>query len=129
MSGDDNKIQEIIQFGSIFLALETNYITHVELLNWLVEAPISKSTQIAYKALCSVMDPNSQYMEDTFHFLIKKPGYLSIAMLYHLDIEIFDRNSGSDNPLLSHICDELSELLVIQVLNRSQIHRLWKWID
>ncbi|CAH6419697.1 Hypothetical protein HVR_LOCUS773 [uncultured virus] len=121
------KIKESVLIGSVFLALTDKIFTPQALLNWLTTIDFSDRTQIAYKAACLQIEPNSQYMEDGFHFLVKKPEYTSIAVGCGLNPDISDQKvdlstehnspaksslaglkAESSNPVLAHICDALA---------------------
>ena len=107
----DEKIKESVSVGSVFLALESKYFTSKELLNWLSKVAIDEKTKVAYKAVCIAISPNIQYLDDSMHFLTKKPEYIAIAIGYNLNPDIPDSNvAGPINPLYSHLCDALIQL-------------------
>lgn len=86
-------IKQSVMIGSVFLALENKLFTHSELLQWLLvnsNEDFDENFQIAYKAVCSGIDPNLQYLEDDDHFIKKKPQYSAVSHLLGL------------NPLLSY---------------------------
>lgn len=107
---DDEKIRQSVEVGSVFLALESNFFTAEALQQWLTTVPMTERTQIAYKALCTKILPNVQYLPDSLHFLTKKPEYTSIAVGYGFSTDLPD-TKGVDrthsNPILAHICDAL----------------------
>jgi hypothetical protein len=101
----ENKIDETVSIGSVFLALDNNYFTDKELLNWLSTTPITILTKIAYKALCTKIHPNDQYLNSGYHLLVKKPEYCRLSIHYGLDLEIPDKlNSEDDTPIIIYIC-------------------------
>lgn len=115
-----NKIRESVEFGSVFLALDNNFFGPQVLLEWLVTVPLTERTQIAYKALCIKIAPNNQYLPDSYHFLVRKPEYTSIAIAYGLSTEIPDNNaSNTNNPLIVRLCDEL-----VHIHNNANFRRL-----
>lgn len=106
----NTKISETLEHGSVFLALESKFFTAKELLEWLTTVPMSEATQIAYKAVCSKISPNDQYMDDSYHFYTKKPEYSLIGIKFHLDPEIPDKlNCQSDerNYISNHLCGQI----------------------
>lgn len=105
-AGFVDKIKESVDVGSVFLALDEKFFTPEALMEWLVTIPITARTQIAYKALCSIISPNNQYLNDSYHFLTKKPGYLLMASSYNLDLYIPDKNiKDNNNPLFANIIE------------------------
>ena len=109
LMSEDNKIREAVVTGSVYLALELKFFTAKSLLEWLTTVEIVNRTCVAYKAVCSIIHPDDQYLNDSYHFLTKKPEYLSIALLIGLNIEIDDRreSNGCYNPLLAHVVEQL----------------------
>jgi len=103
---DDERIRQAVDIGSIFLALESNFFTVESLLQWLATVPMTVNTQIAYKAVCTKISPNMQYLNDSWHFLTKKPEYTSIAIGFGFMTDIPDQKDSS-NPLIAHICEAL----------------------
>lgn len=113
LPSESEKIRQSVMVGSVFLALESNFFTHEALLKWLSTADYDERTQIAYKAVCTKIAPNEQYLEDTFHFLTKRPNYTSIAFACGLNDEIPDQRNENPlkfNPIVAHIVDALAEL-------------------
>ena len=111
LPSEDDKIRESVDVGSVFLALDANFFTAQALLKWLTTQTINERRQVAYKAVCTKIHPNQQYLDDTFHFLTKKPGYTFIAIGFGLLVEIPDQNiEGVTNPVLAHVCDALVEM-------------------
>jgi hypothetical protein len=111
LPSEEDKIRESVQVGSVFLALDDKFFTAEALLQWLTTVPITERTQIAYKAVCTKIPPNSQYLADSYHFLTKKPEYLSIAIKYNFSTEIPDQNiEGDMNPIIGHLCEALIDL-------------------
>lgn len=113
LPSDNDKIFQSVMVGSVFLALESKFFTYEALLKWLSTAEFNDRTQIAYKAVCTKIQPNEQYLEDRFHFLTKKSEYTTIAVGYGLNPEIADQSiegSIEHNPILAHICDALTSL-------------------
>lgn len=112
LPSETEKISQAVMIGSVFLALENNFFTHEALLKWLSTANFNERTQIAYKAVCCKMHPDNQYLDDTFHFLTKKPEYTSIAYGCGLNDEIADSSINDQynyNPIITHIHDALAE--------------------
>ncbi len=109
----NDKINLAVNIGSVFLALESKWFSCQSLLNWLVDAPLSTHTKIAYKALCLNYPVNLQYLDDTYHFLSKRPEYLLIALTLESDIEVGelpDQNTPDcNNPIIAHGFDILSQ--------------------
>lgn len=121
LPSETEKIWQSVMVGSVFLALESNFFTPEALLKWLSTADYNERTQIAYKAVCVKINPNDQYLEDTFHFLTKKPQYASIAFGCGLNDLIADQrveNSIDYNPIIAHIQDTLTEFL-----NKAELRR------
>lgn len=105
---EKDKIEETVYKGSVFLAIECNFFNPNSLLNWLVSIEMNEYTQIAYKALCNKINPNDQYLSDSYHFLTKKPEYTLIALSYGADLDLPDRNTPENkNPILAHVCDSV----------------------
>lgn len=103
---DNDKIKQTIENGSVFLALEHEWFTVNNLLKWLVTATITEQTKIAYKALCMLRHPNEQYLDDGVHFLRKQSDYFDIAMLFDLNPDLPETNTGVDEtPLYVYLCD------------------------
>jgi hypothetical protein len=115
LPSEKDKIRESVDFGSPFLALETRFFTEKSLLHWLATVDITEKRQIAYKAVCMKIHPNHQYLDDSYHFLTKKPKYLSIAIGCGLDMEILESsNSDSNivlNPLIAHLFGALDSIV------------------
>lgn len=109
LMSEDNKIREAVVTGSVYLALESKFFTAKSLLEWLTTVEIVNRTRVAYKAVCAEIHPDDQYLDDSYHFLTKKPEYLSIALLVGLDTEIDDRreSNGCYNPLLARVVEQL----------------------
>jgi hypothetical protein len=118
---DDEKIRQSVDIGSVFLALEDNFFTVESLLQWLTTVPMTERTQIAYKAVCLKISPNKQYMNDSYHFLTKKPEYTSIAVGFGLVTDLPDQNiPNSNNPIIAHICDA-----IITINNDAALRRFY----
>lgn len=108
LPSEEDKIRESVDVGSVFLAMDANFFTPKALLQWLTTVPVNERRQVAYKAVCTKIPPNQQYLDDTFHFLTKKPEYTSIAVGFGLVVEIPDQNTdGAMNPVLAHVCEAL----------------------
>lgn len=108
---EKTKIRESVEIGSVFLALGGGFFTPEALLQWLTTVGMTERTQVAYKAVCVLISPDKQYMDDTYHFLTKKPEYASIAIGYALSDSTFDQNvEGCNNPIIAHICDEITKI-------------------
>jgi hypothetical protein len=88
----ETKISQSVYYGSVFLGLEHSFFTANELLSWLKDQIVTIKTKIAYKAVCSYLEINEQYLADGYHFLYKCPHYYDIAMCYNLDMAMPDRN-------------------------------------
>ena len=113
LPSEAEKIRQSVMFGSVFLALESEFFTYEALLEWLCTAEYSIETRIAYKAVCVRITPNDQYLEDKYHFLTKRPEYASIALSCGLNEEIPDHKPFDPtqyNPILAHMCETLGEL-------------------
>lgn len=110
LPSEDDKIRECVNFGSVFLGLETGFITVKGLLKWLTTAAVTDATRVAYKALCIGIPPDQQYLEDNYHFLVKKPDYISIALGFGFIPEIPDQNLPNvNNPVLCHVVEALTK--------------------
>lgn len=111
LPSEEDKINEAVNVGSIFLALESKFVNPRTLLNWLTTVDITNATRVAYKAVCLAIPPDDQYLEDKFHFLVKKPEYLSIGLGFGPVAELPDQKSpGTENPILAHSIEALTEL-------------------
>lgn len=107
------KIRQSVETGSAFLALDCNFFTPLELLQWLTEVPMTEKTQIAYKALCTKINPNIQWLADGYHFLIGKSEYTSIAVGFQFSMETPDRRPEpgiATNQMVVHLCDALIQI-------------------
>jgi hypothetical protein len=106
-----DKIRESVNFGSVFLALDKNFFTIEALLEWLTTVPLTEETQIAYKAVCLKIPPIAQYLSDSWHFLVKKPEYTSLAVNYDFNPEASDqKDAKTNNPIVAHLCEALMRL-------------------
>lgn len=111
LPSENDKIRESVEFGSIYLALDRKLFTHTALLEWLTTVPLTEETQIAYKAVCMKIPPIEQYLADSWHFLVKKPEYTSLAVNYDFNPEAADRKDSKDhNPIVAHLCEALMRL-------------------
>ena len=120
LPSNDDKIHEAVNIGSVFLALDVNFFNAESLLQWLTTVPQTIYTQVAYKAACTKIHPNKQYMSDGYHFIVKKPEYTSLAIGAGLMPEIPDSNDGnSNNPVVAHICD-----MLIKINSDASVRRL-----
>lgn len=102
----DNKIHEAVNAGSIYLALEKQFVTPDCLLDWLVSVPYTERTLIAYKAVCFYISPNDQYL-DEIHFLVKKPEYVSIAIAFNVNLELPATKSNNGESILTCVLGEI----------------------
>ena len=60
--------------------------------------------------MCEKIHPNLQYLEDDYHFIVKQPKYLGIAINFRLNLGITYKKSeisSNQNEILVHIHDEL----------------------
>lgn len=105
----EHMIDESVNIGSVFLALESGLFSHQALFEWLVTAEVTIRTKIAYKAVCSQIHPNKQYLNDEVHFLIKKPEYLHYALIYDVDINI-PHQINSEDLLVDRLCENLCKI-------------------
>lgn len=106
----EEKIKQAVNFGSVFLALKNKNFDAKDLMIWLAGVDTTEFTQIAYKALCGIINPNNQYLKDGSHFLVHKPEYTMIGVFFGLDIQITDNILTTDeNPLMCHLCEILSD--------------------
>lgn len=111
------KIRQSIMYGSVFLALETGFINHPAVLEWLATAEVNEQTQIAYKAVCMKIAPGEQYLPDGDHFLVKRPEYALMAVGCGLFPEIPARKTDlEDEALIVYIVEHLSETLNRQLV-------------
>jgi hypothetical protein len=104
----EDKIRQTIKIGSAFTALESKLFEAEELLEWLIKEPVTIKTNIAYKAICTKIKPNEQYLSDGVHFLVKRPEYAPLAIRLDIDIEIPDNKITTTAPLIAHICEEVA---------------------
>lgn len=112
LPSEDQKIHEAVNIGSVFLALDSNFITPKSLLQWLSKVPYNQLNLIAYKALCTKMDPNEQYLDDSFHILTKRPEYFIIAIGYGIKSDLPDSNSGGNyNPISTYSYEIINGIL------------------
>jgi len=95
----DNRVAQVINHGSALLALEKNFITLEDLLQYLESTPCSENTVIAYRAACIFKNPNEHYIEG-HHFLsgVKDPHYGAIFMCSggNVETKIYQDSSVTD---------------------------------
>ena len=99
-------INESVYNGSIFLSFEAKSFTPQDLMNWLVNSSYSEKTLIAYKLLCIELEPNLQYLDDGFHFIMKQKMYIQIAIEYGLNLDNTLGQKGGSDPIINFVCDE-----------------------
>jgi hypothetical protein len=78
-------IEETINYGSCFYALEKKAFTVTELLEYLVKAEFSDKTLVAYKAACEISDCTKHYLrlsEKSVHFVSIRQEYFYIYCRY-----------------------------------------------
>lgn len=97
------RLKESIYHGSIFIALEEKFVTPMEILEYLIKVPVENETNIAYKAVCLILKPDDQYMDDGLHFLTKKPEYALIAVSFGLNEDTPDCKNEDNNPIIVHL--------------------------
>ena len=101
-----------IKYGSVFHALENNFFSASDLLLWLVNAPLSNKTIIAYKAICNRMDVAKQYLPCGYHFLYYRIEYVKI---------LFAMGGHTDVLVNSSCCTTLSQLIFLyNEINRTK---------
>lgn len=110
MNDLDKKISQAVYLGSPYLALDKGFFTAKELLEWLPKVPVDIYSKIAYKALCDKIPMNQQYLEDSYHILVKKPSYLLLNDVQTIDLDINDRKESPSIPLIYHITSEMNSL-------------------
>jgi hypothetical protein len=81
-------IDFVVHNGSIFLALQEQYIQPHDLLIWLKSQNVTYFMLTAYKALCLHLHPDQHYI-DNVHFLTMQPKYIPIAEYYGFNTEIY----------------------------------------
>lgn len=115
-----NKVEEIINIGSIYLSLKSKYITGYEVLQYLYhfhnlsEDKEDKNVSIdklnAYRFACDEIHPNEQYIsikdkdsDDKYHFIYLCPysQYIGIFLTYDTDLYLPVSKSRTDT--ISHI--------------------------
>lgn len=88
MSDISAKIKEVLEHGSVFTALEQEYVQPLDVLNALESYYPQPGMQelIAYKAVCMKLHPNQHVMPHGKHFLAVAPDYALVAIGYGLDL-------------------------------------------
>lgn len=115
----ENKVEQVVMYGSPYLAMDREFISPKELLEWLSAVPeVGTKELIAYRALKEKIPFQEQYVNDGWHLLAKKPQYL-LAIMSHSDIndeylDTPDRNKDQHKeediqPLYVHCFETLSE--------------------
>lgn len=114
-----SRIEEVIKYGSLYVAFAKNYISPTSVLEWLATKDVTTETLIAYIAVCSKIHPDNQYLADGCHFIAKKPIYCYIALEAQLNIEIMDDNIKSDNPIIAHLIESLEDIKTNSLLKQT----------
>lgn len=71
-----NLIEQSINIGSIYQALEKKAVTVGEVLQYLAKAPVTPNTVLAYSATCKHQNPNDHYIgSDRFLTIQPHPDY------------------------------------------------------
>jgi hypothetical protein len=97
-----HNINKIARYGSIYLALENNFITNEDILEWLNVTKISKLTLSIYKVLSQRIHPNIQYLKNNIHFLVENCGYFLSATRNILNVKSPSVKNCNDVTLNDH---------------------------
>lgn len=78
----ESKINNVFKYGSFFEAIKSNYLTHQEVLKWLVGMEITDELLVVYRILCIMSKPEKQ-MINGMHFLTyrQEPEFGAIYFL------------------------------------------------
>lgn len=106
-----DRVTQAVTIGSPESALKKNFITVDELLRWLVTAPVSDHTLIAYRAACQAKNPNDHYL-DNRHFLtgVRAPEYGAIFILSGGDIDTPISKETPNEQLIQHVAPALAKM-------------------
>lgn len=86
----NDKIQQVVNYGSVALALQEKYFSKQQLLNWLLIQPFTNKTEIAYYILCNNLHPDNHQINDS-HFVLRRAEYIPIAMIFNLNISLLEQ--------------------------------------
>jgi hypothetical protein len=106
-----DRVTQAVTTGSPLLALKKKFITVDELLGWLVTAPMSDRTLVAYRAACQITSPDDHYIEDR-HFLsgVRAPEYGAIFILSGGDIETPIYKNKPKEQLIQYVAPALARM-------------------
>lgn len=106
----EDKISQTVNHGSVLIALEENFFTPIDLLEWLSANEVTENTHLAYHCLCNYIHPNEHYIKDNRHIFLLKPEY---ALFKIVDI---------DQTLISVKGDNLSPPLfsIVNILHQDK---------
>ena len=104
-----SSIYSILQYGSIYSALESKHIDSVSVLEYLLtHDSVSIDTRIAYRAVCKFSGPEQIILDQPFILQTKCSDYLQIYFYSFMGIRNLGRNDNETRCILEKIWSSLS---------------------
>lgn len=93
-------ISQVVNFGSVSLALEEKLFTQIELLEWIATNEITENSHLAYYILSKSFHPNEHYLTDGRHIFVIKSRYAIHTTLYKFDTSLRSIKNDESSVLL-----------------------------
>ena len=102
------RVSQTVLFGSVDLAVHQHFIKIDDILEWLsTRSEENDEITIAYNMVCKIRPPNTHYLRDGVHLLVKNRTLAAVAVKYGFDPSIRSHKEGESRELWNYVFETM----------------------